>query len=392
MVPARPPFHVFAGLAAATALSSAAIHMLAPALPLLSGELNVSPQGAQYAILIYLVGLAGGQLLAGPLADSIGRRPIIVGGLLLYVAAAIAGARTDSMTALCLARLVQAIGGGAALVGARVIVGDLSGKAGAGRGQARLMGVVLVSTALAPTIGGYVSTLFNWRAVLDVQGALALGAFVALWRNLPETLTAQTRNVSAFSDQYKRILANRNFQGTATAIALGSSALYMFLAISPFILVGQWGETIGDVGLYLSMMAVSAILGTFAVGPLERRSDPFRLGLAISFAGALSAVAASLTGTEHWLALVGPGMVITLGVGISGPAGAARLLHCEKGLAGTAVSLGGALQMSIGALAAALLGLWSAPGFLVLALAMTAVTGMAWLAARGLEVRHVPGP
>lgn len=392
MVPVRPPFHVLAALAAATALSSAAIHMLAPALPMLSGDLQVTPQGAQYAILIYLVGLAGGQLLAGPLSDRAGRRPVTVGGLLLYTAAAIAAARTDSLLALSLARLVQAIGGGAALVGARVIIGDLSDRNSAGRDQARLMGVVLISTAMAPTIGGYVSALFGWRSVLDIQGLLALAAFAVLWRSLPETLSGQRPADRRFGPQYRRILANRDFLGTAAAIALGSSALYMFLAISPFILVDQWGESTGDVGLYLSMMAGSAIAGTLAVAPLERRSDPFRLGLGISLAGALSAGIGALCGAEHWLALAGPGMVITLGVGISGPSGAARLLHCEKGLAGTAISLSGALQMGVGALTAALLGMWFAPNFLVLALAMTAVSAMAWIAARGSPARRTPVP
>lgn len=388
-VPVRPSFHILAALAAATALSSAAIHMLAPALPMLSGDLQVTPQGAQYTILFYLVGLAGGQLLAGALSDSVGRRPVTMGGLLLYTTAAIVAARTDSLLALTLARLVQATGGGAALVGARVIIGDLSDRSSAGRDQARLMGIVLVSTALSPMIGGYVSALFGWRAVLDIQGLLALAAFAALWRSLPETLSGQVSVGRVVGPQYTRILANRDFQGTAFAIALGSSALYMFLAISPFILIDQWGESTDDVGLYLSMMAGSAIAGTLMVAPLERRSDPFRLGLAISLAGALSAGTAAFCGAEHWLALAGPGMVITFGVGISGPSGAARLLHCEKGLAGTAISLSGALQMSVGALTAALLGMWFAPNFLVLAVAMTIVSAMAWIAARGASV-HTP--
>lgn len=363
--------------------------MLAPALPMLSGDLQVTPQGAQYTILFYLVGLAGGQLLAGALSDSVGRRPVTMGGLLLYTTAAIVAARTDSLLALTLARLVQATGGGAALVGARVIIGDLSDRSSAGRDQARLMGIVLVSTALSPMIGGYVSALFGWRAVLDIQGLLALAAFAALWRSLPETLSGQVSVGRVVGPQYTRILANRDFQGTAFAIALGSSALYMFLAISPFILIDQWGESTDDVGLYLSMMAGSAIAGTLMVAPLERRSDPFRLGLAISLAGALSAGTAAFCGAEHWLALAGPGMVITFGVGISGPSGAARLLHCEKGLAGTAISLSGALQMSVGALTAALLGMWFAPNFLVLAVAMTIVSAMAWIAARGASV-HTP--
>lgn len=388
-MPVRPSFHILAALAAATALSSAAIHMLAPALPMLSGDLQVTPQGAQYTILFYLVGLAGGQLLAGALSDSVGRRPVTMGGLLLYTTAAIVAARTDSLLALTLARLVQATGGGAALVGARVIIGDLSDRSSAGRDQARLMGIVLVSTALSPMIGGYVSALFGWRAVLDIQGLLALAAFAALWRSLPETLSGQVSVGRVVGPQYTRILANRDFQGTAFAIALGSSALYMFLAISPFILIDQWGESTDDVGLYLSMMAGSAIAGTLMVAPLERRSDPFRLGLAISLAGALSAGTAAFCGAEHWLALAGPGMVITFGVGISGPSGAARLLHCEKGLAGTAISLSGALQMSVGALTAALLGMWFAPNFLVLAVAMTIVSAMAWIAARGASV-HTP--
>src|SRR5690606_3074004 len=98
------------------------------ALPTLSADLAVAPQAAQYTISLYLLALAVGQLLGGPIADRAGRRLVLVAGLGLYLAGAALGAWADTLVALCAARIVQALGAGAALVGARVIVGDFYGK------------------------------------------------------------------------------------------------------------------------------------------------------------------------------------------------------------------------------------------------------------------------
>ncbi|RZJ95994.1 MAG: MFS transporter, partial [Novosphingobium sp.] len=109
-------------LAAISAMGSMAIHMLVPALPALAHELDLRPEQAQLAISVYLAGLGGGQLLAGPLVDRVGRRPVLLAGLALYIAGALASALAPGLPLLLAARLVQAVGGAAGVVTARVMV------------------------------------------------------------------------------------------------------------------------------------------------------------------------------------------------------------------------------------------------------------------------------
>lgn len=151
-------------LAAIAAMGSMAIHMLVPALPLIAADFAIGEARAQQVVSAYLAGLAGGQLVAGPLVDRLGRRPVMLAGLALYILGAAASAFAPQPEWLLLARLVQAAGGACGVVTARVMVGDVFGSARAAGVQATLMTIVLISPAIAPVIGGTIADLAGWRA------------------------------------------------------------------------------------------------------------------------------------------------------------------------------------------------------------------------------------
>lgn len=369
------------GLALVSALSSAAIHFLVPALPALSKDLQVSASAAQYAVSVYLFGLAAGQLLAGPLVDGIGRRPVLIAGLCTYVLGATLAAGAQSIWMLCACRALQSLGAGAGLVTARVIVNDVSAPAEAGRGQAGLMAVVLISPALAPVAGGYLAAASGWRAIMAVQAGAALLGLVFAWRAVSETMARNGPRSTPGLAPYGRLVRNARYLRTVMAISLCSSALYIFLAGAPFILVDQWSYSARDAGLFFLLTAVTAIGGTALVGVLEQRVDTFRLGLAVCLVGALLAVLCSRLDGSWWGYLILPVSIITFGVGIAGPSGTARILHSEPGLAGTAASVSGAFQMCIGGLAASVVGMLAEPSFGVLATAMIVTIGGAFLLA-----------
>ena len=377
----RRPRGLVLTLALVLALGSAAIHMIVPSLPALARDLAVAPRVAQQAVSIYLFGLAAGQLLAGPLVDRIGRRPVLIAGVLLYGAGAALASAAHSILWLGCGRAVQAIGGGASIVGARVIVGDLFGPTEAGRGQAQLMAVVLLSPAVAPLVGGLVSDEFGWRAVLALQALFAIAALTVVWLRIPETLPFLDTRRRQLSGNYLRLLSNGFFLRTAVAIATCSSALYMFLTVAPFLLIDQWGGTPRQAGVYFLLTGLTAMLGAFSVGRIERRHDAFRVGLNVSLGGAALAMGLAINTSGVGPALIFPAMIVTFGVGVSGPAGIARVLHAEKGLAGTAASVSGALQMVTGGMTATALGLVVAPSFMALAAAMTLTLGVARVAA-----------
>ena len=369
-------------LAAISALGSLAIHMIVPALPLLSEELAIDARAAQQVVSFYLFGLAAGQFLVGPAIDRMGRRPVLLAGIAIYTLAAALGALAAGHGTLLAARVVQAIGASAGLVASRVIVGDLFDRAEAGRRQAMLMSVMLLSPALAPVLGGFVAEHFGWRPIL---GALALaGALAAAGsaRFIPESRSrtghrAEHRIGRKLLRDYAVLAANRRFIRTAAAIAGGSSALYMFLAVAPFLLIDRWGLDADEAGLCFLLTAMAGMGGTLAVGWIERRTNALVVGLTCSATGAALLFALALSGADSVPALIGPMLVMMAGAGVTAPAGIAVIVHAEEGLSGTATSLSGGFQMIAAGSAASVIGLLGAPSFLLLSAGMLCATLLA---------------
>lgn len=358
-VASTPGRTTIATLAAIAAMGSMAIHMLVPALPQIAADFGIGEARAQQTVSIYLVGLAGGQLLAGPLTDRLGRRPVMLAGLVLYIVGAIASALASGPGLLLAARLVQAAGGACGVVTARVMVGDLFGPVKAAGVQATLMTIVLISPAIAPVIGGGIADVVGWRAiffVLAIVGALAL---LAALNGLPETYVRASAKSPAPSlvQSYLRLVRNRRFLLTTGALAAASSGLYMFLGAAPFLLVHRFGLSSSEAGVALLAIAAASIVGTRFVVTAERRGDALILGTACAATGAVSALLLAMFGIEGVLPLIAPIILLGFGAGLAGPAAFNAVAFAEHGLAATATSLAGALQMLASGSAMTLLGL-----------------------------------
>lgn len=372
-------------LAAIAAMGSMAIHMLVPALPLIASDFAVGEARAQQVVSVYLAGLAAGQLVAGPLTDRLGRRPVMLTGLMLYIAGSAAAAFAQSPDLLLLARLLQALGGACGVVTARVMVGDVFGKERAAGVQATLMTIVLISPAIAPVIGGTAADFAGWRAVfglLALAGALAL---VAAWLRLAETGAGQRRSASAGSllSDYAQLARNRSFVLTTITLCAASSGLYMFLGAAPFLLVHRFGLSSTEAGLALLVIAAASIGGTRLVVPVERRCSALIVGTGSSATGAAIALALAISGVEGVVPLIAPITLLGLGAGLAGPVAFNAVAFAEAGLAATATSLAGALQMLASGTAMTLLGLLAPLNPLRVACAIALSAGIAFSCAIG---------
>ncbi|MGE8135493.1 MFS transporter [Novosphingobium subterraneum] len=365
-------------LAAIAATGSIAIHMLVPALPLIAADLAIGEAKAQQVVSIYLAGLGSGQLLAGPMIDRLGRRPVMLAGLMLFIAGALAGALATTTGLLLAARAMQAAGGAFGVVTARVMVGDLFGKDRAAGAQATLMTIVLISPAVAPVIGGSLADLAGWRAVfalLALSGAATLAA--AFWR-LPETVQAGVASArSGLIASYAKLARNRQFVLTAATLGAASSGLFMFLGAAPFLLVHRFGLSSGEAGTALLWVAAASIVGTRLVVPVERRSSALIIGTGSSALGAGIALVLALVGIEGVWPLIAPIMLLGLGAGLAGPVAFNAVGFAEPGLAATATSLAGALQMLASGSAMSVLGLFAPIDPLRLAVALVITTSTA---------------
>jgi len=340
------------GLALVAALGTMAIHMLVPALPALAHDFAVNASGAQRAVSVYMIGLGAAQLLVGPAVDRLGRRPVLLAGLSLYILGALGSACAPGLPWLLAARAIQATGGAAGMVTARVMVGDLFGADEAARRQATLMTIVLISPALAPVVGGVLAAHWGWRAIPVLLGLAALVVLALVAPRLPKQQApsaAQSLNLRA---DYRRLLRNRRFRLATMAMTMASCTLYMFLASAPFLLRAQ-GVGQSAMGLWLLVVAAASIGGTRLVRVFPRGAQALLAGAALILCGTLLGAALAAWGANGPLSLVGPVLLVGLGAGTAGPAAMAIVVFAEEGLAGTATSLAGATQM-LGSAAATL--------------------------------------
>ncbi|MBC2669821.1 Bcr/CflA family efflux MFS transporter [Novosphingobium piscinae] len=352
----RPGSGVVLALAGLAALGSLATQLVVPALPPIAHAFAASPAAVQKVIGVYLLGLAIGQFVAGPLSDRAGRRPVLLGGLALFVCGSLAAALAPALPLLLAARLVQALGGACGIVVARVMVGDLFPPDEVAARQATLMSVVLISPAVAPVIGGLIAEAAGWRAVfglLTLTGALV--ALAALGR-LGETRRTPAAPGPGLLAAWRELAGLPRFTGHALAIACGSAALYTFLAAAPFLLARDHGLGPRDTGLLLLLIAASSIVGTRCVRRLNRTGRGAVRGAAWAAGGAMLLVVFAVAGWHQLAAFVGPMVLIGFGTGVLGPTGIAQVIVARPGLEGTASSLAGAGQMLASALASSLIG------------------------------------
>ena len=370
-------------LALMSALGSLAIHMVVPALPDIAHQLAVPPTTAQLTISMYLLGLSAGQLLAGPVSDTFGRRTILLIGICLFVTGSTAAGLAQSSSLLLAARIVQAFGGAFGIVSARAIISDMSSAEEASGRLATLTSIALLSPLLAPTLGGLLIEAGGWRiifALLSAAGACA-GAFAVL--RLRESLPPPARLVSiaAIFPAYRRLLASGRFRRFAMTNAAASAAMFIFLSGSSFLLISRWGLKPGQSGLFYFAITAMGLLGTLSVRRLERGRGALRTGLTVMLSGASVMLALALSGYDGPLALLLPMMVVFGGSGMAAPASIAGAMHAEAGIAGTATSLAGAVQMAVSALAASAVSFVAPGSFVGMSAAILAMTLAAFLCA-----------
>lgn len=368
-------------LGAIAALGSLATQLLVPALPSIAGELSVGVGSAQLIVGVFLVSLGAGQLLVGPVADRMDRRTLLLAGLLVYSAASLVGLFAENLTTLLVARIGQAVGSAAGLVTARVLLNELVPPDRAVAAQASLMAVVLVSPALAPVLGGLVTELFGWRAILGGLAGAGLISALVVTRRIPAGTSRTAAARPALHRVYRRVLANRRFLAATGALAFGSASLYVFLGAAPFLLEGYYRLSPRETGMCLLLVACASIAGTRVVGLIQRRADPLLVSTSLGVTAALALIAFSWAGNPALPLMLAPLTMLGLTAGLSGPTAISHVLASEPGLEGTATSLAGALQMATSATMAALLGSYAAKSALHLGMALIPLTACALLSA-----------
>lgn len=350
-------------LVAVTMTGTVALHIFVPALAAAAADLGTTPVAAQLTITLYLVGLACGQLVYGPLSDRFGRRPVLIAGLSLYLAGLLLAIPARSIEVLIVARILQSLGACGSLVLGRAMVRDVSTATDAARKIAILTMAMTLTPALAPAIGGLVAGAFGWRAVFVVLAALVatLGALVVL--TLPETNRRPVAlpGIGAVAGAYLRLLRHPGYRAYLLAGACAGTSLYAFLAVAPFLLVDRLGRSAQEVGLDCLIVVAGMVVGSAVAGRLAGRMPILRaakIGNGICLASALALLAVDLSGHLTVVTLLAPLVLYAVGIGLLGPNAVAGLMNVDPHAAGAASSLYGFTQMALGALFTLVVATW----------------------------------
>lgn len=343
-------------LAGLAALGALATNIILPAFPRIGADLAISSQELGLLLSSFFIAFALGQLFVGPLADRFGRKPLVLGGLVVFAAGSAVCALAGDLSTLVLGRIVQALGACAASVLARAIARDLFDGEALGRALALTMIASAVAPGLSPLLGSILSGLFGWRVSFIVVAIFGVALAWHYVGRIGETHPAERRTPLAFSSvasTYQHLAVDQRFLLPALSVSLIIGGLYSFFAAAPGVLMNALGLSAIQLGLSFAATVLIVFAAGFLAPSLARRHGDRAVGLAglvIALAGGLAmfGFAASPSFTTFTMAIA----LYLFGMGLINPLGTAIALHPFGRQAGSASSLLGFLQMSCAAIGA----------------------------------------
>ena len=379
-------------LGALSAIGPLSIDMYLPAFPAIAADLGSGQAQVQLTLTACLIGVSIGQVVAGPLSDTRGRRGPLLLGIAAYAVASLLCAFSPSAYGLVGLRLLQGIAGGAALVIVRAVVRDLYEGAAIARIFATLMLVTSLAPMLAPIAGAQILNHTSWRGVFVVLSAIGLLLLVAALFGVRETLPADRRESGGLRHTlvtFRHLLGDRSFMAAALSGGLGFAAMFAYISGSPFVLQEIHGISAQEFSLVFGLNSLGLTITAQLGGRLAGRVlDPARLiliGLVLSVIGAVTLPVTVLLQLPLPMLLAGL-FVMMCGAGFVMPGTAALALAGQPArIAGSAAALTGVLQFALGALAAPLVGLGGEDSALPMAVVLTCFTLASLVAFTGLR-------
>lgn len=388
---ARPPIWL---LMIATVASQLALTIYLPALPSIATHFNVAYGTAQLTLSVYLLAFAFAQLAVGPLSDRIGRRPVLLACLAIFVIASVLCALAVSMEMLIGARLLQACGACGGVVLGRAIVRDSRAAHEAPRAMGYMASAMALAPALAPLLGGQILLIFDWRANFWLMAAFGGAVLIAVWLILGETAPKSKSAANwprAYLEGFRIVIRARRFVGLMIAATSASSAFNIFFSGGPILLIQVMGVSAALFGWFTLAWAGNFVIGSLAQGRLQGRVRSVNLiayGQLVLIAGALGMMVSALAGHVTPLALIIPLILMGWGNGLNMPnAMANALASVPASHVGAASALMGFVQMLAAALLTVLMGYVSHTTQFNIGLGI-ALVGLAGLAGWALLVRR----
>ncbi|MEV4779328.1 multidrug effflux MFS transporter [Burkholderia sp. LMU1-1-1.1] len=398
-IPPPPPSHMKVLSAAGLATMLAAMSMLGPfsidaylpAFPNIQASLGATPLEVQQSLTFYMLAFAAMVLWHGALADAFGRRNVVLVSLVMFAIGTLGCASAHTVHYLWVFRVMQGVSAGAGVVVGRAIIRDLYDDAAAARLLSMVTMIFSIAPAIAPILGGWIVTLFDWRAIfLSLLGYTIL-LFIYCYRRLPETLPPHKRqpfNPRYLVRNYGDILRSPLFHMKSGVVALNFAGLFVYIAAAPEFLPKHLGLGPSQFG-WLFIPAVSGIfLGALAANRMAGKMT-FSRQIGIGFCFLIAAPVVNVL-YHLWLppALpwsVAPLLFYNFGMSVVAPAATLLAMDLFPHIRGTVASCQSFALTLLGALVAGVIApflshsvLWLAAG----QLAFSASALVLWLTSR----------
>src|SRR4051812_21713450 len=389
------PWGLLLLLMAMTSIGPTTLNVVVPALPQMANRLASDVATIQLTVTVYLLALAGGQLVMGPLSDRFGRRPVVLAGLALTAAASVLAISVGTVTSLIVARVLQALGASAGIVVSRAIIRDLFDRNRAASMLGLVATVMVVVPTLGPLIGGLLETGFGWPSIF-IFTAVTSGA-VVIWAALalPETrkLNAAPGARQSFFADLSDLARSAKFCGYVCAGAFGSATFFAFLGGGPHVIITLMERSPAEYGVWFAICSIGYMAGNYGASRLSTRYGIDTMiwwGIGFEAVGVvLSAILAMFA--MHWgpVIVFGPQLIVNFGNGLLLPGAISGAVSVRAQAAGTAAGIIGFTQMALGAAITQYAGTLLAESPTAVPLAMLMVALVAALAISfGLLVRR----
>jgi len=364
-----------AALALVTGVSPFATDTYIAALPAVRGSLHTGAGSAQLTMTAFIVGLAAGQLVFGPVSDGHGRRRLMILSSASFAVVSAVCAVAPNAPVLIAARVLEGLAGGCGVAVGRAVISDRYSGLDAAARYGTLASITLLAPIVAPAVGALVLLAGDWRAVFVFLAALGGLMTLAAVVGIPETLPAALRpahGLRGAAARMRDLLRERAFVGTVAVQCLATAGFFVYIGGSSFVLQEHLGLSRGQYSLLFVSNAAAMALTSACFRLTVRRLGP-RLMRAVGVGASTTAALllagyAAVAGSDvrlapTWVLLA----VVVAGMGFSIPATTAIAQDVGRHAGGTASALQGGLTFAVGAAATPLTGLTG----------LTSVAGMA---------------